>query len=348
MTTSDQIKALVRAHVNGDNERFRLTVQQIAAHDEKRSPEIARDLRRLIDPPGTSAGTFMRLGEADESGLLMTAHRTPTLADLVVSEAIRVQLERVLKEQRAADKLREHNLLPAGKLLFVGPPGVGKTMAAGAIATELGLPLRVVNLHNAIDSHLGESAKKLSKVFDQISVFRAVYLFDEFDALASRRDGGNGTDVGEMKRLVNSILMFMDRTITQGVIIATTNLADVIDRAMFRRFDMTLDFTRTDEALGLEVVRRTLIKTDGIEWHRIARVVHDASHADLVTACNTANKDMVIAGADRIETTDLVWAIKMRCEGAKLPEKSPKAHKRAAPPVDPVAPGPQYPLGLDS
>lgn len=340
MTNSDQIRALVRAHVNGDNERFRVTVLQIAAAAFRRSPALSEQLRKMVEHPtsgGAPSGTFMQLGN-DSSGLLQNATRTPAMSDLVVSETIRAQLERVLAEQRASDRLYAHNLLPSGKLLFVGPPGVGKTMAAGAIATALGIPLRMVNLHGAIDSHLGETAKKLRQVFDQVGVFRAVYLFDEFDALAAKRDGGSGTDVSEMKRVVNSILMFMDQAVTRSVIIATTNLADMIDRAMFRRFDMTLDFTKTDETLGLELVRRTILNADGIDWARVGRVVADVSHADLVSACNTVNKDMVLSGAERIETTDLVWAIKRRCEGAKLPDDGAGSRRTRLRKLDPEQP----------
>src|SRR5579859_1346173 len=163
MATADQIKALVRSHCDGDNERFKAIVLQIAAHDEARSPANAKALRTMLE---RAPQTFVQVG-GSASHLVEQVPVGTKLTDLVIADDLRTQLQRAIDEQRAADRLFVHGLAPASKLLFVGPPGVGKTMAAGVLAVELGIPLRKVNLHALFNSHLGETAKELQSLFAQ-------------------------------------------------------------------------------------------------------------------------------------------------------------------------------------
>jgi len=145
------------------------------------------------------------------------------------------RIKRVLLEQTQRDKIRHHGFAPMRKLLLIGPPGTGKTMTAAVLAGETALPLLTIQLDALITKYMGETAAKLRMVFDAIEQTRGVYLFDEFDALGGRRAERN--DVGEIRRVLNSFLQFLERDESDSLVIAATNHPELLDRALFRRFD---------------------------------------------------------------------------------------------------------------
>ena len=157
---------------------------------------------------------------------------------MVLAEPARKSLERVIVEYRQQAKLRSHGLSARRKLLLVGRPGCGKTMTASALAGELNLPLLSVRLDGLITQYLGESAAKLRQVFDSMTVKCGVYLFDEFDAIGSDRARPN--EVGEIRRVLNSFLQFVEADDSDSLILAATNQVEVLDPALFRRFDVRL------------------------------------------------------------------------------------------------------------
>ena len=197
MTSLAQVTALVDAHVSRDHARFRAITLQIAAHVSSRSERGADQLRKLVE--NQQALAFVPLPSAND--LLSAPPELSTLDAMVLSPTVRDRLDRVVLEYEKRDILRVHSLRPARKILFTGQPGVGKTMAAGALARALGLPMFRVELHGVISSHLGETAGKLAKVFEHVSMMPAVYLFDEFDAIgADRGELGEGSSAGALRQ----------------------------------------------------------------------------------------------------------------------------------------------------
>jgi SpoVK/Ycf46/Vps4 family AAA+-type ATPase len=160
---------------------------------------------------------------------------------MALPEVLGARLERVLTEQRERDRLREHGFSPMRKLLLVGPPGTGKTMTAAALAGEMGLPLFSIQLDGLITKYMGETAAKLRLVFDAIQSTRGVYLFDEFDALGGER--GSKNDVGEIRRVLNSFLQFLEQDDSDSIVLGATNHVGLLDRALFRRFDAVLEYS---------------------------------------------------------------------------------------------------------
>ena len=261
MATARQIIALLSSHVQGDEEQFLSIALQVAANEARRGrKEIADELRQLVDTArqrrfklavGGSEVADVAIPISRPRGelqnLLVAAYPKVRLADMVLQPEVRTRIQRLVQQQRQRDRLREFSQTPSSRLLLVGPPGSGKTMTAAALAGELHLPLFTIRLDTLITQFMGETAAKLRLIFDQIASTRAVYLFDEFDAIGGRRSANN--DVGEMRRVLNSFLQFLEESnSTDSVVVAATNHPELLDRALFRRFDDILEYSLPDEA----------------------------------------------------------------------------------------------------
>jgi SpoVK/Ycf46/Vps4 family AAA+-type ATPase len=222
--------------------------------------------------------------------------------DIVLGEPTQRAMQGVIREHQRADVLRSHGLQPARKLLFVGPPGCGKTLAAEVIASALSLPLVLVRLDSLVSSFLGETASNLRRVFDFASKTPVVALFDEVDALT--KDRGDSADHGELKRAVNAVLQMMDGYRGASLLIATTNYESILDRAVWRRFDEVLRFDKPDDgqirellALKLSSVRRNF----EIDDDAARKLFTGLSHADIERVLRRAVKDMVLEGDHFLE-----------------------------------------------
>jgi len=320
MTASgDQIKALVRSHGQGDDARFFSVAMQVAAQAARRGQhKLAQQLRELVDEakqkgpqrPGAPVPVVRPKGEL--AGLLAASYPQTKLTDMALAEDVRHQLERVLVEQRRRDSLRHRGFEPLRKLLFLGPPGTGKTMAASALAGELHLPLFSTRLDGLITKFMGETAAKLRLVFDAIAELRGVYFFDEVDAVAGAR--ATGGDVGEIRRVLNSFLQFLEQDGSDSVILAATNHPQLLDPAIFRRFESVVRFALPApiEIRALVKNRLSGMKLRGIKWEVIEREAEGLSHADIVLACDKAAKDAILRGTELVAAPDLLRALRSR------------------------------------
>jgi SpoVK/Ycf46/Vps4 family AAA+-type ATPase len=310
--------ALLKSHIEGDDREFLSVAMLAAAHEAKLGHgAIAQQLRDLIDeakrrsaPALSRPGQLIVLEPRGELASLLSV-QTPTLrlADMALPASLTERLQRVLVEQRQQKRLREHGLQPRRKLLFIGPPGSGKTMTASALAGELHLPLFTIMLEGLITKFMGETAAKLKLVFDAIHQSRSVYLFDEFDALGAHRTQSN--DVGEIRRVLNSFLQLLEKDASDSLIVAATNHPEMLDRALFRRFDDVIEYGLPDKGLAEEILKRKLAMFDtaAIEWSCVLPKAVDLSHADLARAAEESAKQAVLGGSQRITTEALLSAL---------------------------------------
>lgn len=321
MATADQVKALVRSHAAGDEGRFYSVALQVAARAARSGQnKFAQELRELIDQAKLDAGQPGRSlrpvpvtqPRGELAGLLAVSYPDLRLSDLTVAPSVRDRLERVLSEQRQAERLREHGFKPINRLLLVGSPGTGKTMTAGVLAGELRLPLFLIRLEVLITKFMGETAAKLRMVFDAVDATRGVYLFDEVDALAGDRSSPN--DVGEIRRVLNSFLQFLDANDSPSLVVAASNHPQLLDRAVFRRFDAVVEYPLPTPALARDVIKQRLstLGTKGVVWKSIDQATAGLSHAELTSACDYAAKEALLSGLDRVTTGMLVSALKER------------------------------------
>ncbi len=309
MASADHLKALLDSFLTGDEDRFLSVAMQVAANEARLGHgKLAEELRALIDrakstrAPSRLVPISRPRGEL--SGLLAVTHPRVALAQLVLPQPLQVQVARVLREQRHAASILASGLSPRRKLLLLGPPGTGKTLTASVFAGELGLPLFEVRLDALITKFMGETAAKLRQVFDATSQTRGVFFFDEFDAIGSYR--GLSNDVGEARRILNSFLQLIEQDASHSLIIAATNHPELLDSALFRRFDDVLQYQLPDEDEIVELLRRrfSAAATKGISWTRLARVALGLSHAEVIRACDEVLKDSLISS--RKVTTEAV------------------------------------------
>ncbi len=312
MTSLAQVTALVDAHVCRDHDRFRAITLSIAANIAGRSAGAADQLRKIIDRH-QQAQALIPLPSAH--GLLSSLQVLPSFADMVLAQETRDQLDRVVLEHTRRSDLLARGLWHTRKLLFTGPPGVGKTMGAGALARAVGLPMYRVELHAVIASHLGETSANLAKVFEHVRLMPAVYLFDEFDALGTDRSSvSDGSSAGaEMRRVVNSLLQLIEDDQSDSFVVAATNYADLLDRAIFRRFDESIAFTPLAMTELVELTRR---KLDGyaaqpLDLDAVLAASPQLGHADWCAVLDRVRKDHVLAGTP-IDTAGVVTRVVAR------------------------------------
>lgn len=326
MASARQIAALLRSHTQGDDEQFRAIAFQIAAAEARQGHEaVAREIQKILasagakkvavpspEKPVVGFSAPITRPQGELAALIDTVEPSFGLGQMVLPEEQRKRLERILKEQRHFTQLREHGLRPRQRILLLGPPGCGKTMTAHALAHDLGLPLFIVRLDALFTKFLGETSAKLRLVFDAIEQHRAVFLFDEFDSLGLSR--GAQHDVAEMRRVLNSLLVFVDNLRGHSLLIAASNHADALDPALFRRFDDILKYPApsTAEVERLLRARLSTENTKEVDWKKVQAVVQNLSFADAARAADEAIKERIIENCARLTTDILVRAIEER------------------------------------
>ena len=251
MAKSDEIYALARAALWHDQPRAISTVQCIIASEPARSTLKYR-LQGLLDHqqnrnPQPADGIHL---DAGLKSLVFIRSPSHDLNQVVLPDEVRRSVTALLHEQRHADALATHHLHPRNRLLLVGPPGTGKTVLAGALAKELGLPFLVVDYGSLISSYMGDTGGKIGKLLNGLAGQPCVLFLDEMETLMSERSGnGRRDDVGEQARIVSTLLLAMDRLDASIFLVGATNHPDMLDRAVRRRFDMEIDMPlATDEA----------------------------------------------------------------------------------------------------
>lgn len=329
MATAEQVLALLSSHASGDDARFASVAMQIAAGEaQKGRQDLAEEIKRLIDesrkekrenPVGSAVHVATPQGEL--AALLAISQPETRLGHMVLGPELARRLNRILKEQRELEALRSHALHPRRKVLLMGPPGSGKTMAAAALAGELALPLCVVRLESLLTKYMGETTAKLRLVFDAVERTRAVYLFDEFDSLGYERSVGQ--DVGEMRRVLNSFLVFLENVRGQSLIVAATNHGAMLDRALFRRFDDVLEFALPDLKQRAEAYARRLaaFAPSPKTIATIARESDGLSYGEIVRVSDDAIKDALLSERRSVSLGELRGVLKERLPAVRRPAR---------------------------
>lgn len=312
MATASQILNLIKAHFSEHEESFKTAALQIAAHEAKLGhADVVKELKDLVLKQPKKP---MRLRSAEKrqlADLVFERSARHRLSELVVEDQLRDKIKRIISEYHRKDEFLDFGLRNRKKILLSGPPGTGKTLTAAIISNELNLPLYVVMMDRLITRYLGETSVKLRQVFDLIREERGVYLFDEFDAIGAQR--GLDHEVGEMRRVLNSFLQFIEEDESDSLIIAATNTVEILDHALFRRFDDVITYQKPDFEQAKRLIKKRLSNFENeLDLTSLKKDLQGLSHADIAKACDNAVKHCILEGTKTITSEYLKAAIRER------------------------------------
>jgi SpoVK/Ycf46/Vps4 family AAA+-type ATPase len=315
MATADQIKSLIRSYSEEDRERFYSIALQVAAHEAKQGhATLAHEIRELVDTHRVQVRKGLKVIPFPQElkGLVLSETPDTPFNSLVAPQATLDRFSRVIKEFFQRGKLQKHGLSNRRRILLAGPPGTGKTMSARVLAHELKLPLYTVQVDRLVTKFMGETSAKLRQIFDIMGQKQGVYFFDEFDAIGGDRSLDN--DVGEMRRVLNALLQFIELDKSDSIIIAATNNPKLLDQALFRRFDDVLYYTLPDEHERkhlIELVLGTFL-AERFAWKKVLLTCEGLSQAEIGSACLDAIKEAILHDRSRVNASELVSALNQR------------------------------------
>jgi SpoVK/Ycf46/Vps4 family AAA+-type ATPase len=306
MATAEQVKTLIKTHFDSDPERFSTIALQIAAHEARQGHgSVANEIRVIVDRAKSKPVRITFHRELED--LVLESEPSHRLSELVVSDSLKNRIQRILKEYKQQHKLKKHGLNHRRKLLLTGPPGTGKTMTASIIAAQLSLPFYTILMDKLVTKYMGETSAKLRQIFDLIKRQHGVYLFDEFDAIGAER--GLDNDVGEMRRVLNAFLQFIEQDKSESLIVAATNNLTLLDQALFRRFDDVLHYKLpTQKEFAILIDNRLGTFKGRFSSEKISAKVAKLSHGEIAQACDDAIKETVLSDKKKA-TKNLVLAM---------------------------------------
>lgn len=319
---AELVANLITAHASGDETKFKSAVEALASDEEKkgnnRTANVVRDAYKgkkssMVSKPEPSFANTSSTGFAAQSAsssaaftprdkdsyleLYEIVHPETSISDVILPDSQMKILHQILEERAKNDKLAEHNLPLANRLLLCGPPGCGKTMTAYAIAHEMNLPMAYVRLDGLVSSYLGQTSVNLRKVFSSLAGNNVVLFLDEFDAIAKKRDDSN--EMGELKRVVTALLQNFDSMPENIFLIAATNHEHLLDPAIWRRFNFVMYLGYPEEPQRAALIEK---------WLNQFRIIHEVDIQKLahITADRSAGqlKELIVLAAKRSVTIE--------------------------------------------
>ncbi len=328
MARADLLLNLVRAGVSGNQPLLRQSLEALVAEERaKNHTVLAENLARFLNENGRPGLEGLALSNRSPNYIFEIVPQK-SFDDLILPVEVRDVCSELAEEQNRSDLLRSFGMEPRNKLLFVGPPGNGKTSLAEALAERLMVPLLTVRYHAVIASYLGETGFRLRQMFDYVRTRRCVLFFDEFDAVAKER--GDLHETGEIKRVVSSLLLEMDALPSHVVVVTATNHPELLDRAVWRRFQVMVSLPQPGRAelhLWLQRFRKRLKEQLTLNDEELSKKLRGLSFAELEEFGNDIIRRQIL-GQPKMNTNQIVakslkqW--ELRSEATRLAKRAPE------------------------
>jgi SpoVK/Ycf46/Vps4 family AAA+-type ATPase len=300
MARSDLLLSLLRAGRTGDQGLLRRVAEALISEERaKGHPLLADRLEQTLRQDGLPSPPSTRAAEPPIDGLVYEVSPSRKLDEVVLLPPVEAICREIVEEHARVDLLRSYNLEPRHRVLLMGPPGNGKTTLAEALAYELMLPLYVVRYEGVIASYLGETASRIGRLFDFVRTRKCVLFFDEFDAVAKER--GDPHDTGEVKRVVSSLLLQIDALPSHVVVITASNHPELLDRAVWRRFQVRLTLSKPTPEQRAEFVSRFLGNIRGnlpVSVEGIVRDLGAVSFSDIEEFAVDVQRKAILTGPE--------------------------------------------------
>ena len=315
MARSDLLVSLVRAGLSGDRSMLASTVEAIVAEEKSHSHHVLADrLQRALQSVPITTSAELRRPQAGGRDFVIEAEARVQLNDLIVPLPADRIIRQLIEEQNRADLLRAQGMQPRHRVLLSGPPGNGKTSIAEAIAQAVAVPFLTVRYDALVGAYLGETNARLAKLFEYARATPCVLFFDEFDAVGKER--GDVHETGEIKRVVSFLLMQIDQLPSYVVAVAATNHAELLDRAVWRRFQLRIDMPTPDNARRSLLISRYFDawrEDTGISSESLAERLGLVSFAEVVEFCQNVRRRHILsqggASLKRIVAEEIeLWA----------------------------------------
>jgi SpoVK/Ycf46/Vps4 family AAA+-type ATPase len=323
---AELVENLILAHCSGDEYTFSEALNKLASDEEKKgnTPTASRlrrayESRKKSDTPVSpeysassatplSAQSSPIAAPRDKDSLLELYEIVQpeiSFSDVILPESQKNIINQIINEQMNAANLLKHNMAPINRVLLCGPPGCGKTMTAYALGHELKMPIAYVRLDGLVSSYLGQTSTNLRKVFDSVRDKRILLFLDEFDAIAKKRDDSN--ELGELKRVVTTLLQNFDNMPANVLLVAATNHEHLLDSAIWRRFNVTITLELPGEVQRRQLIQQFLDKYEihsNVNVSLIAKVSEGMSGALIEELMIAVAKRYLINGS--VKTSDIM------------------------------------------
>jgi SpoVK/Ycf46/Vps4 family AAA+-type ATPase len=339
MARSDLLVSLVKAGASSDRRLMKSTVEAIIAEERSKHHNVLADkLMKAMNGMSNGVHHLQPVqAEPMHRGRDFIAEIQPQrrLEELVLPDLVRTACNQLIEEHHRADLLRSHSIEPRHRVLLVGPPGNGKTTLAEAVAEALALPLFVVRYELMIGSYLGETAARLKRLFDYVRTTPCVLFFDEFDVLGKER--GDTHETGEIKRVVSSLLLQIDDLPSYAIVMAATNHAELLDRAVWRRFQIRMELpnpTQKQMAAFVATYLSRLNEPAGMGAETLAKRLGPVSYSEAEQFCLDLFRRQVLAMGERPLKAIVAEQLKLwsaRVVASQHQEEGPSHARTSAP-----------------
>lgn len=297
MARSDLLVSLVKAGASGDRSTLTTTVEALVADERAKSHHVLADKlhRALASVPVTASSELRRTGAPGRDFVIESEPRV-ALDNLILTLPAERLTRQLVEEHHRADLLRAQGMQPRHRVLLSGPPGNGKTSLAEAIAEAVAVPLLTVRYDALVGAYLGETNARLARLFEYVRATPCVLFFDEFDAVGKER--GDIHETGEIKRVVSFLLMQLDQLPSYVVVVAATNHAELLDRAVWRRFQLRVDMpypSRDAAAVLIDRFFDAWPEPAGLSAKQVATQMGPSSFADIFEFCQNIRRRHILS-----------------------------------------------------